>query len=774
MPAQPLSHAISTQSNTYTLSVMTSFSLYFNRHLKGAAVVPPPLQNFVEGEHFLSTKQVASATLLRGAGSASVKDRAELLRSSGFTLTDEYDVSSVTNGAFTDGTNSESVDSPHDLFREAARQAQGLAEEAHVSVETPPSNQTSGPRSLKLVYEDPWLIIAGRTFATTVGRATSPPSIHVWSGDGHRIQDPLPRRLLGPDWTGGGNQVRFHEIGDLRVKWHVISRHTHWGHRLSSWCHSHEHGTRSIKAWAKNLRRRLRALLEGRSDPVWTPDQKAARWEDPAPRSARSRALRLIELLKTVDGIFLQRYLAYPEEVWTWERYDTFILANLAVLMDDEFLDGTLTEEASAIVSRYQQLKDIRKQFKQLAHTEKLAEFPWGEQPQWLTQYVHVYERVETERKLSANRYAQLVGIFSQTRGCGTPPPLVILQSKMKFLRVTRLPVQPLGPTKKALIQAALSEITDSLPADAFTGLSTKARITVTTSACWEKTRKEGGTLGYIHEIVYSGKHGVEANIFDLDTGEFVESRKLEDFDSPGEYIFWRCLDYVLRMSPEELRNAYLTVVKEPGKGRSVTKGRACLKVVLDTISKICAEPMKKGLASSKSGMGMSHHGWNFFKSFFEGPGEDLVFSEASHETTAYHGYEEHHVIYHRLFVSSTDYKTATDYMLHEFASMASEKWMLKCGIPPILRGIVHATCYQPRRIYFSGSGPLKSHGDSAPEMGDDIRYITLYRGVLMGDPLTKIVLHLSNAVARIIGAGMESYSFLSSVFTNPAAIVLD
>jgi hypothetical protein len=483
--------------------------------------------------------------------------------------------------------------------------------------------------------------------------------------------------------------------------------------------------------------------------------------------------LRLIELLKTVDGIFLQRYLSFPEEVWTWERYDTFVLYNISVLLDDEFLDGVVTNDAASIVTRYQELKELRKTFKRLAHKDKLSEFPWEETPAWLRQFLHPFARVEKERTLSANRYAQLVGIFSQTRGCGTPPALVILQSKIKFLQTVTVPPVPLGGTKVALIRAAMRKITQGLPKEAFTGLSTKARITITTSACWERTRKEGGTLSFIHDLVMDGRYGIQANVLDLDTKQFIESKRLEEFDSPGEYIFWRCLDEVLCMSPEELRCVFLTVVKEPGKGRSVTKGRAALKVVLDTISKICAEPMKKGIDSSKSGMGMSHHGWNFFKSFFEGPGEDLVFSEFSHETTAYHGYQEHHVHYHRLFVASTDYKTATDYLLHEVAAIASEEWMLLCGIPPVLRGLVHATCYRPRKVYFNGTGPLSNIGTAAPEFGDDIRYVILRRGVLMGDPLTKVILHLTNVISRTIGAGLESIDFLSTAFSNSAQLVL-
>jgi hypothetical protein len=65
--------------------------------------------------------------------------------------------------------------------------------------------------------------------------------------------------------------------------------------------------------------------------------------------SIKARSDRLLELLKTVDGIFLQRYLCYPEEVWTWQRFDMFTLGNIASLLGDEFLDGEMSEHSLSI-----------------------------------------------------------------------------------------------------------------------------------------------------------------------------------------------------------------------------------------------------------------------------------------------------------------------------------------------------------------------------------------------------------------------------------------
>jgi len=227
---------------------------------------------------------------------------------------------------------------------------------------------------------------------------------------------------------------------------------------------------------------------------------------------------------------------------------------------------------------------------------------------------------------------------------------------------------------------------------------------------------------------------------------------------------------FCLRTEPEQLKYAFLTVVKEPGKGRAVTKARSYLKIVLDLVAKICAEPMRKGVQSSSSGMGKSHHGWNFFNSFFDGDLGKQTFEEIQHDVTAYAGYTEHVKTYRDIFVSSTDYQTATDGMHHEVAQLLGDTWMQWCGIPPILRAIVNTTCYKPRRIYFQATGALEAVGSETEFLG--IRSITLRQGVLMGDPLTKIALHLTNIVAREVAKGVESIDFLRQGFANPNQMV--
>jgi len=625
-----------------------------------------------------------------------------------------------------------------------------------------PSIRLRTKSAYRIAYEDPWKIHAASVLGEKLGKAQD---LIVWSGDGIRLQDPLPPRLLGPKWEGSmSNRIRFNMISVDEVKLHVIYEHTHWGKALKRMCN-----VPSLhRGWAQSLRYRINRFLAGKSDPLLSKGEIRKIFSDPeylGPR--KERATRLIEVLKTVDGIFLQRYLCYPEEVWTWSRYDQFTLLNLSALIGDEFLDGELTEVGLSITTAYAQLKRMRKWYKLHAHCGDLTEALEGKDdfPRWCRHFIPVWRRAEMAQ---GERHTYLVGILSQTRGCGTPPPLVALQSKVKFLRTISLEVPPVSATMRRLRTAALSEVLDTLPDSAFTGLATKSRVTVTTSASWEKSRRLGGTAEEIRFIINSAEAGEQVPVRDLSTGQVTGWTDRSVCPSLGEYIFWSCLDHTLRTPLDKLRYAFLTVVKEPGKARTVTKARACLKVVLDLVNKICSEPLKK-VESSTSGMGQANHGWNLFLSMMSKEERAELFTVENREESAYEGYVERTDTFEDLYMSSTDYEEATDQMPLDMARSLGEMWMRKCGIPDFLRGIVVATCYMPRTVFFYASGVLETVGTEAPEMGVGIRSVTLRQGILMGDPLTKVVLHLTNIGVRHLGTRLHEPDFYKA-FQNGAS----
>jgi hypothetical protein len=611
-------------------------------------------------------------------------------------------------------------------------------------------------RLVRVKYEDPWKIHASMVLQQSLGQPL--PTVVSWNGDGIRLQDKLRPDLFGPYGpTELKNPLHLWEVKDHNLKAWFISHHTHWGAALWSYARDKES---EFHSFAVNLKRRVLRLISGGHDPLWPSGFRERLWASQEARDPKKRVLRLIELLKTVDGMFLQRYLVFPEEVWNWEKYDLFILQGISLLIGDEFLDGELTAEAMKLTTVFSTLKKLRKSFKMHANRMSLGEFARELDQQskhWAKAFFsQLYRRVA---KQEGTLYAFNVGLLSQTRGAGRPPPLVTLQSKRDFIITTSTAPPPMSKTSETLVMSALDKILDDLPQDAFTGLSTKARVTVATSASWESTRKQGGTAEAIRETLTQYSEDNPVPVRSLETGKIERYVAPSAFETIGELIFWVSLDVVLKTPLDMLRHIFVTVVLEPGKARTVTKGLACLKIVLDVVNKICSWPLKKGVESSASGMGKSNHAWNFFIRMMSDEMKEDLFSVQSRQEEEFEGYVERTDTYEDFFVSSTDYKEATDGMTHDFAKIAGNRWMTKCGIPPILRGIVNATCYGPRTVVFTATGGLSGYGKES-DLGENLRSVSAVRGIPMGDPLTKVVLHLSNMVARSIGEGMFDASF--------------
>jgi len=704
--------------------------LHYDRR-KTSPTVPTSLTDYVCGTHTLHLKQVPSCMTLRRAGSKVSKEVEPVLLQDGFKL-----FSSAKAGEEQE-TMSENIFSEHE---------NQLSSEEEVDLPFVESN------SRRDIYEDPFRVLAGWAFATQYGLPK--PRVLVWPGGCHRIQGKIRPELLG---STRKNSTWFTQVNNHDEKMYLLFNHTHWGHRVQVARRSNRTGREKdpLLFFSQTFFRRISFFLNGRHDPIWSENERKRFWSDTRPRNRVHRAQRLLEVLKTVDGLFLQRFMSFPEEDWTWEKYDLFILQAISILISDEFIDGEVGEDVLDDSLFYAELKSARKTFKLVIHQDEpvLHEADLKMVPRW----VHIFLGTAWKKAVRLTGFQRLyvAGTMSQTRGSGTPPPLLILRSKAKFIKSVSEVPPTMTKTQISLVISALDSLLAELPSGIFTGLATKARVTVTGSACWEETRKSGGTAQAILDIM-SKYEQIHIPVRDLDSGNIIEYCHKDSFDSIGTAVFHACLEEVLQTSPEELRKVSLTLVSEPGKARAVTKGHAALKIVLDTVSKICAWPLKKGFRSSESGMGRSNHGWNLFRDFFSEEMYNELFTERKplREEDTYADHVERRVVWEDCFVGSTDYQEATDRMVHTLADIIGDRWMRMCGIPRTLQGIVRAVCFRPRRVFFYGTGPLKNLG--TPVDGD-LRSTDLNRGVLMGDPLTKVILHFCNILAREVGSSLVS-----------------
>lgn len=716
--------------SSFAYSHIEDCTLYYDRREKLCSV-PPTLSPYVTGTHNLYLKQIPSCLTLRKSGSKISKEVEPFLVEDGF-----FNRSLDNQGREYSELQEDS------LFEAFSPPPQEDVEEYE------PEHRAEEPDALP--YEDPFRVLAGYCFSEQY--CTEKPKINVWPGGCLRLQDKLSPRLCG---SKRKNSTRFTQIESHEEKMSLLFRHTHWGYRIQC-ARKSPKGKDPLRNFANTLFRRISFFVRGMPDPLWTKDEVSRYADYSVKRNKTYRAQRLLEVLKTVDGIFTQRFLSYPEEIWGWEKYDLFVIQAISILLTDEFFDGEVTDYSiDEQVTHYEQLKRARKMFKQVIHLDEPLQgiSSMDSAARWVRSFLQpVWNRAVRHDGFSR---LYLAGTLSQTRGAGTPPPLVVLRSKRKFLLSVDSPPPEITKTSAALIGAAMNDIIREIPDHIFTGLDTKARITVTGSACWEANRAEGGTAQAMLDLMAKYEE-MPIPVRDFDTNKISRFSPKEGFESIGTAMFFACLDEVLHTPVQELREVHLTVVREPSKARVVTKGRAALKIVLDTVSKICSYPLKKGILSSSSGMGKSHHGWNLFKDMSSEEMYPLLFRENRKRRVedTFGDHIERTMYWEDLWFCSTDYQEATDRMVHAFARPVARKWMERCGIPHLLQGIVLGVCFQPRTVYFTASGPLSKIGRM---VDDQLRAVTLYRGVLMGDPLTKVILHFANIIVRRIGEDLVS-----------------
>jgi hypothetical protein len=146
---------------------------------------------------------------------------------------------------------------------------------------------------------------------------------------------------------------------------------------------------------------------------------------------------------------------------------------------------------------------------------------------------------------------------------------------------------------------------------------------------------------------------------------------------------------------------------------------------------------------SSESGIGAANHAWNFFKRLsHNNPSASFIFKEDV-DTVVY----------------STDWETATDYCDPHIAAAMLNRLMAHLGVPKWYREtcVFALTC--PRQV------ETLDKNQCPKEM-----FFTS-RGVLMGDPVTKVVLHLYHLVGRRIMGNLLFQIFKDKILEDDSDI---
>jgi len=432
---------------------------------------------------------------------------------------------------------------------------------------------------------------------------------------------------------------------------------------------------------------------------------------------------RFRSLLATVDGMLMQVVLAFPgsPEFQNWSRIDQIQRSLISQLLDDYFKDLDPNR-----VLTYEKVKRLRKEIK-MHGFNPASDMTAVVVPRELSAWRVALSLVRGETPLT---YLQVM-ILSQTRASGVPPRAVYDRTIAKTKAILMTPssrelldiVQ--GPLKRAvdhLYYDLLTRIGGSENREKFfSSVVDSAKISLSDSGEFFTKTDSGGKLEAARQIL-----SVNPVIPEIDLHTGLETGKILTPDSPiGERLFhWSCGTFRDRTKVYEKNcmSCRISLVAELGKYRTITVSTLQHAVLLHPFSHMGLKILE-ALPSSESGIGAANHAWNFFKRMsHKNPSASFIFDK-NIETS----------------VMSTDWESATDYCDPYIAGAMLNRWMHLLGIPKWYRETVCFALTAPRQV------------ETLDRRGAPIEKFYTRRGVLMGDPVTKVVLHLHHLVGRRI-----------------------
>nr|WPR16638.1 MAG: RNA-dependent RNA polymerase [Dracophyllum associated narna-like virus 6] len=516
----------------------------------------------------------------------------------------------------------------------------------------------------------------------------------------------LPREI-----TGLENRLVFKDLPDVRTALRVLKKGTYWYPQMVS--------KKRFRETA--FMRKLARLLAGYNSPEGSENFQVVKNH----KISQSAVQRFRSLLATVDGLLMQVVLSFPEseEFQDWKRLDQLQRGAIANILDDYFKDQNPKR-----VTTFEKVKAVRKDIKMHGFNPSSN-----------------LSKVEVPRELSVLRVAcslirgktplshYQVMIMSQTRASGVPPRIVYDRTLAKTKAIL---TTPSSRELYELIVGPLTRATDHFYSDLlvrlgsqearnlfFKGVMRNSKISLSDSGEFFTKTDLGGKLEASRRVLTSNPLIKEIS---LETGEYTG--KVLTKDSPiGERLFhWSCGKFKNRREVynNNSMSCRISLVAELGKYRTITVSSLQHALLLHPFSHMGLKILE-ALPSSQSGIGAANHSWNFFKRLsHKNPSASFIFNEDISTT-----------------VLSTDWSSATDYCDPYIAGAMLNRLCYSLGVPKWYRETMLFALTAPRQV------------ELLDRNGAPIEVFYTSRGVLMGDPVTKVVLHLHHLIgARIAG----------------------
>jgi hypothetical protein len=555
-----------------------------------------------------------------------------------------------------------------------------------------------------------------------------------------RIGDKLSKALF-PKRLALNKRVSWTHLPTMGHVMYFIRRWTYFGKMIfypPVVDYDEETGMYSSRAPNTDARNKLIRFLAGEKiSPV-----KMRNWESVKPN--RYRMGRFLQILNNADGVVYQLLLAFPECRWNFDLVDAIAHAVIMESIIDESLPLS-TPDKRCSTTFWSSLKRLRKAVKFDGHLQEDLGDIESSHSTVNKIYKIFLEQIGLDRS-RASVYS--ITILSQTRGMSTPPQCIVGQSSRKFKKTVTVPCAPLERKHAKLInQAMVDEWTEGFDPKVSDRTASKVKLAVTFAATWEELRKDGGKLEACRKILNEIEFVQRTN---LSTGEpegviynpIKHPGMLETAETLGEFMFYWALQETMK-DPENALNVEYVVANEPGKARAVTK--AVLATTLLLFPWKCITSSGLGtIPSSQAGLEKGNQMWQFFKRMVPAnPAAEFMFRTNERPSKKDGVFTE---TYNTLFGYSADYETATDFADWNVGKVVGHCLSDLCGIPKWYSTLVLEILCGPRKVFLSICDEVD--GTALPETID---VFWTQRGIMMGDPGCKVLLHCINICIRRI-----------------------
>ncbi|QJT93762.1 RNA-dependent RNA polymerase [Erysiphe necator associated narnavirus 30] len=515
---------------------------------------------------------------------------------------------------------------------------------------------------------------------------------------------------LNKDLSGRKDRVLFKDLKTVSEAYSVLWKGTHWFPRLL--------GKQKTGATGRNGVAVMRLLA---NLPSYAGKETVSEILKMKLNAGSVNKLRSI--LATVDGLLMQLIISFPDrkEYNSWERVDQIQSCMIGQLLPDYFRDKDRDLSRS---STFEKVKKLRKQFKEQAFN------PVGS-----------LENIDIPREMSFFKAAMAfisdrkspmdiwrASLLCQTRASGVPPRSVYFKTLLKIKDLLQEEADPeVYASVAGFIQPSVysihAKILEKLGSESKTEMFwkrclDKAKISLSDSGEFFTNAESGGKLEAARKVLASN---VPIPKVDLFTGSLGPPLNRED-TPVGELLFnWACHMFHDRETCYErnLMSVRISLVAELGKYRAITVSHLAHAMLLHVLSHVLLEYLTM-IPSSESGVKAGNHAWNFFKRLsHKNPRANFIFGDKD------------------VYLFSTDWETATDYCNQTVAQVILNHLCTALGIPRWYRETcVFALC-APRQVEF------------IDEKSKLLEVFYTERGELMGDPVTKVILHYYHLVAR-------------------------